>query len=301
MALRKKQPLTSTKPAPPRRRRLVIGICLLGVLAGLVTMVAFGRRALDEAPGYRLVALEVHGLRLLTGEEILAASGLRPGDSIFSADLDDVAERIGQLVWVSEARVERRPPDRLVVTLQERRRTAWLEWQGDLYGLDEEGVVLPRGRLTTEGVSDLDLPVIRPQDGLSVISQVVTGEEEPWAPTVGHALPEEHEITALLGWWLQVREQAPRLVPEVSEILPLDDSSLRLRLVADDLEVRMPLADRDCLSALLGVLERVYHDVPDAVYVDLRYRGQAVVGTAPSAVPIRVPRPTPASEVISHG
>ncbi|MED5415111.1 MAG: FtsQ-type POTRA domain-containing protein, partial [Candidatus Latescibacterota bacterium] len=160
---RTKRPLTSKTAGTHRRRRVIVAAFLM-----FGTVVAGGlaaRHALGEVPGYRLVALEVHGLRLLSGEEILTASGLRPEDSIFDADLDDVAARIGELVWVRSARVERRPPDRLVVTLTERRRIAWLDWQGELFGLDEERVVLPRGRLTTEGVTDLDLPVIRPHDG----------------------------------------------------------------------------------------------------------------------------------------
>ncbi|MBT3343680.1 MAG: FtsQ-type POTRA domain-containing protein [Gemmatimonadetes bacterium] len=301
MAQRKRQSLTSTSPATPRRRRILIGICLTILVGGLAGGAALAKSALGEASGYRLVALEVHGLRLLTGEEILEASGLRPGDSIFSADLDEVAQRIGDLVWVEMARVERRPPDRLVVTLQERRRTAWLDWQGDLFGLDASGVILPRGRLTTEGVGDLDLPVIRPHDGQTVSVDETEEGTEPWSPMVGESLPASHEVRSLLGWWLRVRTQAPGLVPEVSEILPLDEESLQLRLVADDLEVRLPLADDECLRALLGVLQRVYHDVPDAVYVDLRYRGQAVVGTSKTTLPVRSPLPARMREVSSHG
>lgn len=300
MATGRPKTLTSTKASSPRRRRVLIGFGALVLLATVAAGVIAGRRALDEASGYRLVALEVHGLQLLTGAEILTASGLHPGDSIFSADLDEVAERIAALAWVEEARIERRPPDRLVVTLQERRRTAWLDWRGDLFGLDVSGVVLPRGRLTTEGVSDLDLPVIRPFDDTAMPVSATGDTVAAWEPTVGDVVPEDHEVAALLAWWLRVRARAPLLVPEVSEILPLDEESLRLRLVADDLEVRLPLADDACLPALLGVLERVYYDVPDAVYVDLRYRDQAVVGTHRSPLPMRS-RPPVETEVASHG
>ena len=277
MARHSNKSLTSTHQVRRLRRRVMVGVCLAAVLGVMATAIFAGREALNKAPGYGLIALEVHGLRLLSGEEILAASGLLPQDSIFHADLDEVAARISQLVWVRSARVERRPPDRLVVTLQERRRTAWLEWHGELFGLDADGVVLPRGRLTTEGVADLDLPVIRPHEILQVIDVDTTATV--WEPVAGEIVPEGHQVQTLLTWWLQAGKSAPGLISEVSEILPLDTESLRLRLVADDLEVRLPLHDADCLQALLGVLVRVYHDVPDAVYVDLRFQGQAVVGT----------------------
>ncbi len=297
---RPRKSLTTDRPATPRRRRVLVAVCLIAVLGVMATALVEGSRALNEAPGYRLFALEVHGLRLLSGEEILTASGLRPEDSIFHADLDSVAERISELVWVRSARVERRPPDRLVVTLVERRRTAWLDWHGELFALDDAGIVLPRGRLTTEGVADLDLPVIRPHDGIQSVSADSHAVDD-WEPVVGEALPQLHPVRDLLSWWLRVGERAPGLVSEVSEILPLDEESLRLRLVADDLEVRLPLADDDCMQALLGVLEQVYHDVPDAIYVDLRFQGQAVVGRARTVVENRMaPRILP-TQAPSHG
>jgi cell division septal protein FtsQ len=298
MARRSSKSLTSTHPVRPLRRRVMVGVCLTAVLGVMVTAILAGREALNRAPGYSLIALEVHGLRLLSGEEVLAASRLQPQDSIFHADLDEVASRISQLVWVRSARVERRPPDRLVVTLQERRRTAWLDWHGELFGLDEDGVVLPRGRLTTEGVTDLDLPVIRPHEIFQVIDVDTTATV--WEPVVGETVPQGHQVQTLLTWWLQAGESAPELISEVSEILPLDTESLRLRLVADDLEIRLPLHDADCLQALLAVLARVYHDVPDAVYVDMRFQGQAVVGTTRTVVERGEPR-AQGLQVFSHG
>ena len=57
------------------------------------------------------------------------------------------------------------------------------------------------------------------------------------------------------------------------------DGAVRLFLVADGLEVRMPMAGAARhLEVLEELLDRVYRECPDAAYVDLRYAGQAVVG-----------------------
>ena len=54
---------------------------------------------------------------------------------------------------------------------------------------------------------------------------------------------------------------------------------VRLQMVGDGLEVRLPL-DRvgRRLRTLRSIMPRVYRDYPDPAYIDLRYSGQVVVG-----------------------
>ena len=66
------------------------------------------------SPQFRVAALEVRGLRLLTGQEVLRSSGVQVGDGQFDVDLDAVARRLDSLVWVRTARVERKPPSWMV-------------------------------------------------------------------------------------------------------------------------------------------------------------------------------------------
>lgn len=258
-----------------RRARLVgAGLALL-LAAGAAGAVALGRTA-QRDPQFRLAALEVRGLRLLTGTEVLRASGVAVGDHLFEVDLDAVAARLSSLVWVRQVRVERKPPDRLVVHLEERRRVAWIEVEeGRLHGIDEDGVLLPPEPLPSEGVEDLDLPVLRRPDA---------GALEVTA-AVGQVLADS-AVRRMLTWWLAATAQAPDLAEEISEIAPLDSTSLRLRLVADDLEVRLP-PDRVAarLATLHEVLRRVYAECPNPAYIDLRFAGQAVIGTHPAVAP----------------
>jgi cell division protein FtsQ len=267
----------TTKARAPRRMAAAPGDGKatgrrLALWAGISVLLAGGGAALWQAgeqaassPQFRVAALEVRGLRLLSGEEILAASGVRVGDRLFDVDVDGVAQRLDSLVWVRSARVERKPPDRLVVHLEERRRVAWLEWRTRPYGIDADGVLLPADRLPTEGIVELDLPVLR-VPGLSdslQLGEVVT----------------DSSVTRLLNWWAQVEQVAPGLASEISQVEPFEADALRLRLVADNLEVRLPY-DRQArrLATLREVLHRVYGDCPNPAYVDLRFDGQAVVG-----------------------
>ena len=105
------------------------------------------------------------------------------------------------------------------------------------------------------------------------------------------------------------RRVAPRLVGDISQVEPYDGDALVLRLVADNLEVRLPYDQvRKRLSTLREVLGRVYGECPNPAYVDLRFAGQAVVGRRSSAKTTDVTRdggkaddfPAPA-RMVGHG
>ena len=248
------------------RRPLLAG--LAGLTALTLGLHGAGSSPPDTSP-FRVDMLEVHGLRLLDGERILAASGIEAGAELFDVDPDRLAESLERLVWVRRARVLRRPPDRLIVHLEERRRLAWVDWRGVQYGLDPEGVLLPPERMPAESIEDLDLPVLR------VTSLVAKGD----TVRAGRAVTDGTALR-LLAWLRRACDQAPDLVPEISQVTALDGSGLGLRMVADGLEVRIP-ADRvgERTAVLRKVLKRVYRDYPDPSYLDLRFAGQAVVGT----------------------
>lgn len=257
----------------PRWRRTLVAAGLAALAA--LTALTLGLRLAESSPldtsPFRVDVLEVRGLRLLHGEMILAASGIEAGTELYDLDLDRLAARLERIAWVRRARVVRRPPDRLIVHLEERRRLAWVDWGGVQYGLDREGVLLPPERLPAESIEDLDLPVLR------VSSLVARGE----TVRAGRAVTDSTALR-LLAWLRRAYEHAPDLTPEISQVIDLDGSGLGLRMVADGLEVRVP-PDRvgERMAILREVLRRVYREFPDPSYLDLRFTGQAVVGTGP--------------------
>lgn len=265
---------------------------LLAGLAGLAAL-TLGLRGAGSSPPdtspFRVDMLEVRGLRLLDGERILAASGIEAGTELFDVDPDRLAERLERLVWVRRARVARRPPDRLIVHIEERRRLAWVDWRGVQYGLDPEGVLLPPERMPAESIEDLDLPILR------VASLVAKGD----TVRAGRAVTDGTALR-LLAWLRRACEQAPDLVPEISQVTDLDGSGLELRMVADGLEVRIP-PDRvgERTAVLRKVLKRMYREFPDPSYLDLRFAGQAVVGTGRDRGPLK--RWTGPGKGLGHG
>jgi len=219
-----------------------------------------------HSASFRLKALEVGGLHLLRGTDILTASGLQVGDNVFAVDLREVEARLERLPWIKQAVVVRKPPDRLVVHVVERRRLAWVDL-GRVYGIDGQGVLLPGERMPQESYGELDLPVI---SGLSCVPDSLY----PGAVVADSAL------TQILDWWRQASVADAEFCMNVSEIQPLANGGIRLRLVGDGLEVRLP-ADQVAkrLWVLKRLMKRVYRECPEPAYIDMRFAGQVVVGS----------------------
>ena len=247
-------------------KRLLLILPLMGLLS-LVWGIWEWRQSRAYAAQFELVAIEVNGLRLLTGEDVLAASGLEIGDNVLEVDLRAVANQLEAVPWVRRAVVVRKPPDRLVVELVERQRFAWVVLD-QTYGIDDEGVLLPADRLANETLTEVDLPVISgitpAADSLYVGMELVD--------TAG-------VLDDVLTWWKQATDVDPEFCMGISQLEALSDEGIGLRLAGDGLEVRLPF-DRveERLRELKRMMPRIYREYPNPAYIDLRYSGQLVVG-----------------------
>lgn len=264
---------TGVKSAPSSGHfRLFCLVCLFILLSVTGSVLAGGGISLlfAQSPSFALTALEVKGLHRLSGRDIKEASGLKVGDRIFDVDLGKVEDNIKSLPWVREAFIVRKPPDRLVVSIVERRRLAWIEL-GEIYGIDADGVLLPAPGSSEESFKDLDLPVI---SGLSV---------SPDSFRIGSVVADS-ALVQILSWWREASSHDPEICMNISEIQPFtishNSNNIRLFLVGDGLEVRLP-ADRvqERLAVLKVLMKRVYLECPEPAYIDLRFAGQVVVGS----------------------
>jgi cell division protein FtsQ len=138
-----------------RQRRLLRPAVLLGVVmvlgAGFVTVaIAVGRaaplremvgRATAEL-GFRVQTIQVMGAQK-TGEALVRkALGVSEGDSLLGFSLAEARKRIELLTWVQSATVERLLPDRIVVSLVERRPFAVWQRDGKFVLIDRDGEIV---------------------------------------------------------------------------------------------------------------------------------------------------------------
>ncbi len=237
------------------RLRRVVRLLPLAALVVLAPLgVAAGARWLLTTPRLAVARVEVHGASRLPVEKVLAAAAVEPGTNMLRLDPRAVAARIEALPEVRRADVVREFPNRVVISIEERRpftlvhasRLHWLDEEGRLLGLAPHAVVP-------------EVPVV---SGLSE-EEIASLREAPG--------PKAQAAIALIRALLR---SGSELTAEISEI----DMSQRdgpVLYTADGVEVRLGADDwEERLARLEGVLAQAV--TQDVRTVDLRFRDQVV-------------------------
>jgi cell division protein FtsQ len=103
---------------------LMVGVVLVSITAAAVgthfAMNAFLDKALRKNPQYALREISVESKGEYSQRQILRAAGLQLGENIWTINLDLVRARIEKLPFVSEARIEKHLPSKLVIRIKER-------------------------------------------------------------------------------------------------------------------------------------------------------------------------------------
>jgi len=242
------------RPRPGRRARLRR---LLGVVLGIVALTAAGGavlRWLLTTPHFAVAGVEVRGASRVPADQILAVAAIPRGTNIFRLDTLGVIERVESLPEVRRADVVRELPDRVVISVEERRPFT-LVHGGRLHWMDEEGRLLGA---TPEAVAP-PMPVI---SGLSP-DELASMRTAPGP-----------KARAAIGVIRALLRSGNGLTAEISEI----DMSRRegpVLYTVDGVEVRLGSEDWDeRLARLEGVLTQIA--TQDVRAVDLRFRDQVV-------------------------
>jgi cell division septal protein FtsQ len=230
-------------------------------LAGLVAVVGLsllvigaGGRWLLTTPRFAVARVEVRGASRMSPEQVMAAAAIPRGANIFSLDTADVIDRVEALPEVRRADVVRELPNRVVISVEERRPFT-LVHGGRLHWMDEEG------RLLGASPSAVSSP-------LPVISGLTADELASMRTSPG---PKARTAIAVIRALLR---GGGALAAEISEI----DMSRRegpVLYTIDGVEVRLGSEDwEERLARLEGVLAQVA--TQDVRAVDLRFRDQVV-------------------------
>jgi cell division protein FtsQ len=124
-----------------------------GVIGRGVHAVGRGLAAVSAEAGFGISEIHITGNRRTPYRQVLEVLGMKPGQSIFSADLWSARDRLDRLDWIASAEIHRRYPDAIFVTLVEKRPFAL--WQppqnssGDAHGEAPILVVERNGHVIT--------------------------------------------------------------------------------------------------------------------------------------------------------
>jgi cell division protein FtsQ len=97
--------------------------------------------------GFGITSLHLAGENRTPPESVLAALNFKPAQSIFTADLRGARARLMLLPWVKEAKVTRRYPDSISVTIVEKRPFALWQSVNGLFVIERSGAVITKAAL----------------------------------------------------------------------------------------------------------------------------------------------------------
>jgi cell division protein FtsQ len=214
---------------------------------------------LQDLAGFHLAQVKVTGTHYLSEAEVTAASGLKPGDGMFRLDLKTAAEKVGRLPWVRRVLFERRLPQNILISVEERKPAALVD-AGTLWGVDDEGRLLPP---STELLNE-DLPVL---SGVSIRA------EDAGNTRTAQAFKPALEFLAVL------KKEDPALYSDVSEVRAPQADDLRVTFLDGTMARFGSDAGEDELRHMASVLSDLSAKNRHASLLDFRYKDQVVVHT----------------------
>jgi cell division protein FtsQ len=132
---------------------LIAALFASGVIGRTVNAANAAINTVVADAGFGISEIHITGNRRTPYRQVLAVLGMKPGQSIFSADLASARARLAHLDWIASAEVHRRYPDAIFVTLVEKRPFALWQTPPDANGQAHIAVIERSGGLiTTEGI-----------------------------------------------------------------------------------------------------------------------------------------------------
>jgi cell division protein FtsQ len=253
------------KPARQRKMLLARIARIARLVAAAVAVAAgmyYGAHAVAQAHTLQVQDIRVRGNQHLARGEVLALlEGLR-GEHILATDLEVWRQRLLASPWIESAALRRLLPSTVEVVIRERHPLALARLGGNLYLIDDEGLVIDE---YGPNYAQLDLPIV---DGL-------TSGPPTNGPTID---PTRAYLAARVVAALRPR---PDLLQRVSQ---LDVSNPHDAVVLFDQDPAFVHVGEDDflerLQAYLDLSDALRARVPEIEYADLRFADRVYVRPA---------------------
>ena len=222
---------------------IVMALVVSGVVGRAVHGVKSAASAVVADAGFGVYEIRINGNRRVPINTIMAALGVKPGDSIFTVDLPGARAHILALDWIASADVVRRYPDAITVTVVEKRPFAL--WQSPISANGSGGVAVVErsgGIITTRDV-----------DQFSHLPKLIGAGAPAGAADLVDAVIAHRAIVARIAAYERVSERRWNLILSDGVVVKLPETGWNHQL--DDLENL--IVDR-------GILEK------DVTEIDLR-------------------------------
>lgn len=230
----------------------------------LIVVLAAGYIYLRNCSWMSIQAIYVFGNDTVLSEELIAMSGLEPGQNILAVDLDEISQVISYHPMIKNVELSRRFPMNIAITVEERQAWAVVRFQDSFLCLDSEGYCIDK----------------RP--GIDIARNVIISFDElPEYATLGRPFKPE-AIKAIRSIWEGLE---PGEREQLSEFYYTVANNEVIIYTVSGTEIRFGDTSRQdekmgLLKKSLAMENSFQADNQQAIeYIDLRFSGQPVIKT----------------------
>ncbi len=270
------RPYSQNLVASARRSWKLRRISRGGVMCMVVTLLlgcsGYGAyRVLAGSDIFKLVTISVQGNRMVEDQAVIELAGIERGMNLLRLDVDQVSKRIAGHPWIDSVTVVRSWPSALVLSVQEHRPLAMINFEGrdnlsGLYYVDSDGEVFAR---VVSGY-ELDFPVLTgiqddlEQDGMQIVPgtpaaqaldflRLVARRGNPVLPVQViseiHVTPEQELVMYLVDRPFPIYLGSGRMRTKYARLVKILDRLYQKKTMEQVAEIRMDYDENKVLVA----------------------------------------------------
>ncbi len=142
-----------------RKRNIRLAIVICGFFLALSIIIS----PILILTAFRVKSFTVEGVSPYTDEEIIAASGIEPGDSLVFANIDKAGESIEKILpYTDNVKLTKKLPNKIIIRFDETSRAFAIEVSSGMYALTDINLkvlelsgVLPEGVALVSGITPM--------------------------------------------------------------------------------------------------------------------------------------------------
>ena len=147
-----------------KRKRIAKGFLIFLVIAGLLTSISFGFYQATKKGVFNITEIEVVGNEIIEEKDVIAAAGIRMGESIFFIDLNQANYNIHELLGLDRLEISKIFPNKILIRMVESTPISVVNFNDELYYLDREGKLIEN----SEYLRKTNIPIVFGVDNVTI-------------------------------------------------------------------------------------------------------------------------------------
>ncbi len=140
-----------------RPRKVIAAVVIVAAVGAFFAAVGFGLHSiLSRSDFFQITAIKITGTHKIKKSKIVVLSGINIHSNLLAVDTEAVEKRLADHPWIKNAKVWRDFPNRLLISLDERRPAALVANKDGLSYIDGSGTIYA----SLQKGDALDFPVI---------------------------------------------------------------------------------------------------------------------------------------------